>query len=211
MLGTIVEEVLRCRPTDRICVGIDGAAGSGKSTFADEIARLLKCAGRPVVRSTTDSFHNPRAIRYRQGRSSAEGYYRDSHDTDAIRRVLLHPFVEGDAFRVAAFDEPSDSPIDVAEQLCPPAAVLVFDGLFVHRPELLPYWSYSIYLDAAARLQRQLTEAASRIAKEEFAVLLSRYVRGWQVYVDECWPAAQATRVVDNNELTAPRFVAGQR
>ena len=121
VLGTVVQEVLGCCPSGRTCIGVDGAAGSGKSTFADEIAQLLASAGRPAIRPTTDSFHNPRTARYRRGRSSAEGYYRDSHDIEAIRRLLLHPFLHGDAFRVAAFDEPTDSPVDVAPQLPPPS------------------------------------------------------------------------------------------
>lgn len=93
----------------RAVVGIDGAPGAGKSTFADEIAGRLLERGRSVVRSTTDSFHRPRADRYRLGPTSPEGYYRDSFDLDGIRERLLLPFAAG-AHRVlvAAFDEPSD-------------------------------------------------------------------------------------------------------
>jgi ATP-NAD kinase len=57
---------------------------------------------RTVIRSTTDSFHNPRAVRYRRGRTSAEGYYRDSDDIEAIRRVLLHPVIQGGTFAARA-------------------------------------------------------------------------------------------------------------
>ena len=64
----------------RLLVGIDGASGTGKSTLADELTGLLQAAGHVVVRSTIDSFHRPRAERYRRGATSAEGYYRDSHD-----------------------------------------------------------------------------------------------------------------------------------
>jgi uridine kinase len=146
LLRTIAREVLGVRPDKRTCVGIDGQAGAGKSTFADELAQRLEAAGRPVVRSTTDSFHNPRAVRYRRGRTSAEGYYRDSHDLGSIRELLMDPFLAGTAIRVAVFDETSDRPVDVSPQLPPKAAVLVFDGLFIHRPELRRYWDYSIYL-----------------------------------------------------------------
>jgi hypothetical protein len=121
LLGIIAREVLGVRPDERICVGIDGEAGSGKSTFADELARRLEAVGRPVVRSTTDSFHSPRAVRYRRGRTSPEGYYRDSHDLGAIRKLLIDPFLAGTAIRVAAFDEPSDRPVDVWPQLPPKA------------------------------------------------------------------------------------------
>ena len=58
-------------------VGIDGIDGSGKSTFADEVATLLRARGVPVVRSTVDSFHNPRSKRWARGRSSPVGFYLD--------------------------------------------------------------------------------------------------------------------------------------
>lgn len=193
LLDTIAREVLVLRPEARICVGIDGASRSGKSTFADELARRLEAAGRPVVRSTTDSFHNPRIVRYRRGRMSAEGYYRDSHDLEGIRRRLLDPFLAGQPFRIAAFDEPSDSPVDAPRRRAAPAAILMFDGLFIHRPELRGYWDYSIYLDASERERRGLA---------------ARYVDGWRLYTKECGPASLATRVVDNSDLAAPTLRA---
>lgn len=195
LLDALRGEILAVRPGARICVGVDGVAGSGKSTLADEIARRLRDAGRPVVRSTTDSFHNPRAMRYRRGRGSPEGYYRDSHDLAAIRERLLDPFLAGRPFRVAAFDEPSDRPVDVPPEPPAEAAVLVFDGLFLQRPELCDYWSYSVFLDASRRAPPPADERAA-----------ARYVAGWRLYVDECDPERRATRVVDNSELAAPVF-----
>jgi uridine kinase len=196
LLRTIAREVLGVRPDKRTCVGIDGQAGAGKSTFADELAQRLEAAGRPVVRSTTDSFHNPRAVRYRRGRTSAEGYYRDSHDLGSIRELLMDPFLAGTAIRVAVFDETSDRPVDVSPQLPPKAAVLVFDGLFIHRPELRRYWDYSIYLDASTR--------KPPASDPQLGGLAARYVGGWRLYVDECDPASLATRVVDNSDWASP-------
>src|SRR5689334_1726908 len=71
------EAVARREPGRPLLVAVDGRSGSGKSTFADELASLLTAAGISVVRSTTDSFHNDRDTRYRLGTRSPEGYYRD--------------------------------------------------------------------------------------------------------------------------------------
>ena len=59
-------------------VAIDGVDGSGKTTLADELVEPLRRAGRDVIRASVDGFHNPRAIRHRQGRDSADGYYLDA-------------------------------------------------------------------------------------------------------------------------------------
>jgi uridine kinase len=73
--------------------------------------------------------------------------------------------------------------------------VLVFDGLFIHRPELRRYWDYSIYLDASPRTPP---------APEQLGGLAARYVGGWRLYVDECDPASLATIVVDNSDWASP-------
>lgn len=78
-----------------LLVGVDGAAGAGKRTLADELARVLEGERVAVIRSSVDSFHNPRAVRWRRGRGSAEGYYLDSHDLPSLKAVLLDPLATG--------------------------------------------------------------------------------------------------------------------
>src|SRR4051794_36269544 len=89
---SVLEElssITRQHTGERVMIGIDGASGSGKSTLADELASTLTEHGCHVVRASIDSFHHPRAHRHRLGIASPEGYYRDSHDLDALRAVLL--------------------------------------------------------------------------------------------------------------------------
>jgi uridine kinase len=58
-------------------VAVDGPDGSGKTTFAEELAAAVRALGRPVVRVSLDDFHNVRAVRYRLGRDSPQGFWRD--------------------------------------------------------------------------------------------------------------------------------------
>ncbi|WP_246580249.1 hypothetical protein [Deinococcus aestuarii] len=44
-------------------VAIDGVDGAGKTTFADELAGVLRERGRTVIRASVDGFHAPRATR----------------------------------------------------------------------------------------------------------------------------------------------------
>ena len=218
VLDAIVERSLGVagRP---LLVGVDGRSGSGKSTFADELARTFTARGEPaVIRSTTDSFHNPREVRYRRGAKSPEGYYFDSFNVAAIRRELLDPVKSGSGrYRSAVFDEPSDMPVEEEPARVHPAAVLVFDGLFLHRPELLGYWDVSVLLVGDDRALRDTVAWAERETRSSGRHLFfwslwwwshaRRYVEGWSIYESECNPARSATFVVDNNDFVAPYFV----
>ena len=55
-------------------VGVDGVDGAGKTVFAAELADTLRRQGREVVQVSLDDFHHVRAIRYRRGRTSPEGF-----------------------------------------------------------------------------------------------------------------------------------------
>lgn len=63
-----------------IRVGVDGICGVGKTIFATELADRIEERGRPAIYLNSDGFHNVRAVRYRQGRESARGYYEDAYD-----------------------------------------------------------------------------------------------------------------------------------
>ena len=205
---------------DRVVVGIDGRSGAGKSTFADELAGELRERGRIVIRSTTDSFHRPRDERLKRGLNSAEGYLLDSHQVDRIVNELLVPFRLGAGeVLVAAFDEPTDTPLESVTKVAS-HAVLVFDGLFLHRDELAKLWDVSVYLDADERrnaewlqflLDELPTNSTARAAELDRRLDLARWPRyrhGWSTYIDGLAPHRRATIVVDNNDLACPRILA---
>jgi uridine kinase len=187
-LAKRISDLPRDRPQ---LVAIDGASGVGKSTFGDELAAVLAGGSRPVVRASIDSFHNPRAVRYRRGKASPEGYYLDSHDFGALEHELLAPFRNGSAFRRAVFDEPTDSAVDAPAETAPPSAVLVFDGLFLLRPQLRHHWDLAILLTNNPR-----PEPAHDRGR--------RYVDGYALYVADADPVQAADIVVDNDCLEAP-------
>ncbi len=205
----------------RRLIAVDGASGTGKSTFADELGRTLETRGIPVVRASIDSFHRPRSERYRLGADSPIGYYRDSHDLAAVQQNLLQPFIVGTGFYLRAlFDEPSDRRIDEPAEPVPAAAILVFDGLFLLRPELFAYWSLSVFLIAERRreatwnkyLTNGLPERADLRTKEIAARTersrRSRYLDGQALYEREARPVALANFVINNDDLTRPQVIA---
>lgn len=206
--------------TGRVLVAVDGRSGSGKSTFADELAHHLRASDATVIRSTTDSFHQARAQRLRRGETSAQGYYADSHQLDVVIDELLRPFANGSSrVRTAAFDEPTDRPVHEFADGLPADAVLIFDGLFLQRAELKDFWHMSIYLEADHRrdqewltyLTSELPDDPSQRAAELDRRLCQarwpRYREGWQLYIDMDEPRAAADLVVDNNDFASPFVV----
>jgi uridine kinase len=171
----------------RRLVAVDGIDGAGKSTFADSLAPLIE---RPVVRASTDDFHNPRAVRYRRGRESAEDYYLDSFDLAALTSLLLTPFAAGEPFCRRAFDYREDTPVPAEVEDAPDDAILVLDGLFLHRSALRDRWDLSIWLDVPADI------AAERLLLRNRQPPRDRYIRGNELYIAEARPADNASLVL---------------
>ena len=192
-------------------VAVDGVDGVGKTTFADSLGEWLAARGRHVIRSSVDGFHNLRAIRHRLGRSSPEGFYRDSYDYAALRENLLDPLSPGGSgrYRTAVFDHVADRTSAGPMQVAPEDAVLIFDGLFLHRAELNRYWDFTIYLDAPFEITapRGAARGAGFGDPDPFAESNRRYVEGNMIYLRETRPQEQATVLVDHSDLSHPRIV----
>ncbi len=56
LLERVADDVAQIARDRRALVAVDGASGTGKSTFADELARTLKATEMTVVRASIDSF-----------------------------------------------------------------------------------------------------------------------------------------------------------
>src|SRR6266498_4729105 len=76
-------------------VAIDGVDAAGKTTLADELAEVIQTRGRRVISASIDGFLHPRAVRYRLGEASANGYYFDSFNYEAVKVDLLDPLGPG--------------------------------------------------------------------------------------------------------------------
>lgn len=209
VLAAVAQAVARESARGVVRVAIDGVDGAGKTYFADELAEALKALGRSVIRASVDGFHNPRAIRYRKGRSSPEGFFHDSYDYEQLRTALLDPLSPGGSghYRVAVFDHRSDSPVHMPTQMAAPGDVLLLDGIFLHRPELRAYWDYSIFLDV--RFAVSIPRGAQRddSSPDPGAASNQRYVRGQELYLRSSEPKRFATVTINNDDLLAPYIV----
>ncbi len=209
-LASRIAQVGRPHP---VRVAIDGVDAAGKTTLADELVGPLGRLGREVIRASLDRFHNPAAHRYRLGAASPEGFYRDSFDYPALTAALLRPLGPGGTrgYRRAVFDFRSDSPVDAPLEQAAPDAILLFDGVFLLRPELRDFWDLSIFVRAdfrvtVARAEQRDAErlGGSSKARQRYE---RRYVPGQRLYLAEVEPERRASIVIDNNDPRRPVVV----
>ncbi|WP_235537324.1 uridine kinase [Nocardioides sp. Soil805] len=185
-------------------VAVDGVDGSGKTTFAARLAAAIEDAGRTALVVHEDDFLAPRAVRHRRGRDSPLGFFRDSYDLVALARHVLDPLrPDGDGrIRRRVFDHRTDTALDAPQEQVPADAVVIVEGMFLHRDELADRWDWSVFLDVP------FTETARRMAVRDGShpdpdhPSMRRYVEGQRIYLHRCRPRTRATVVLDD---TGPR------
>ncbi len=181
-------------------IAVDGVDGSGKTTFASQLARAINGAGRPAVVVHEDDFLAPRETRYRLGRDSPQGFFRDSYDLPALITHVLDPLRPGGGRRVRRriFDPRTGTSIDAPLEDVPADAIVIVEGLFLHRDELVNRWDWSVFLDVP------FIETARRMARRDGTHLdpehpaMRRYVEGQRIYLAACRPRERATLVIVN-------------
>jgi uridine kinase len=191
----------------RVIVGIDGADGAGKTVFADDLAHELRTMGNEVFRASMDHFHRPRALRYAKGRDSARGFYEDSYDYAAFRRVLLGPFrlAGSTGFQLRFFDLKRDVPFESNWTTGPADAILIVDGVFLLRPELTGIWNFSVWLEVPDDVRRDRMVERDGSHPELDEPRGQRYLGGQELYQREASPRVAASAIIDNTDYDHPR------
>lgn len=205
-LASLIVEI----PLEHPRVAIDGVDGAGKTTLADELVPLINVAGRSVIRASIDGFHKPKAQRYRRGPDSPEGYFLDSFEYEDLKTMLLDPLGPGggDRYRTAVFDFRTDEPVKAPLRTAKPAEILLFDGVFLMRPELEGSWDLTIWVDAPfeVAVERAINRDAPHGAEatEIRGRYDRRYVPGQRIYFERCQPAERADVFLSNVDVMNP-------
>lgn len=214
LLGRLAEAVEAAKVAHPIRVAVDGPPAAGKTTLADELAVVLRSSGRDVIRATIEDFMFPRARRYRRGEYSAESSYLDAHDNAALNRVLLDPLGPGGdrRFQTTVYDRTTDTVLSPPLTTAPPTAVLLFDGVFLLRPELFDRWDLRIFVSTAfaQTVNRAVTREQSPAAVVERR-WRERYLPSQQLYLSTVRPSENADIVVHNDDLQQPAWEIRKR
>jgi uridine kinase len=194
----------------RVRVAVDGLTAAGKSTFADELAATLADQGRVVLRASLDDFKRPWGESHLYDRVSGEGYYRNAFDLEAIHRLLLEPARPNGSGAVAlcSIDPITQTNHRRTITSFPDDGILIVDGVFALRAELVDEWDLKIWLsiDVELSIRRGVDRDAESQGGRQHAELLhrDRYLAAELVYIREAHPAARADVVIDNTDIRTP-------
>ncbi|MGD6831290.1 hypothetical protein ACQCT5_03970 [Sutcliffiella halmapala] len=191
-------------------VGVSGITASGKTTLANEIATALEYTGKKVIRTSIDQFHNPKIIRYRQGKDSAIGYYKDAHDYTSFMEKLLIPLGPSGNLRYqpASFNLEEDEYMSFNEVLATEDSVLIVDGTFLFKQEIINQFDYKIFVETDFELarkrgaKREEKAFGSLIKAEE--IFKKRYHAASKLYLEEHAPQQFSDVVVNNDDIDYP-------
>ncbi len=207
LLQFLAREIVELGEGRRL-IGIDGADGSGKTTFTASLAASIR--DRPVVTIHLDDFLNLQEVRHRRGRASPEGFWLDTYDYAAFQDNVLTPLRRiGDGkYRPAVTDARQNQRLELPLREAPEESLVLVEGMFLHRDELMGRWDYSIFLDVP------FTETARRMSVRDGGnpdpehPSMRRYVGGQRLYFEAAEPWSRATRAVDNTQPDEPRLLS---
>lgn len=201
-------------------VGIDGPDTAGKTTLADDLAVELRLRQerevikRDIIRISLDGFHNPREIRYEEGRLSPDGYYNDSFNYEALRTLVLDSLGPGGSgyYIQKLFDHRSNMPEPTNFKKAEGDEILVMDGIFLLRPELKGRWDYSVFLDIDRKIamERALLRDGKYLGDSNLVRVTynKRYFPAQERYLREADPKNHADLVADNNDPENPQILS---
>lgn len=204
-LNAIAQRALVGSGYGRWMVAVDGVGGSGKTTFARELAAVTR--GWPVIVLHADDFLNPASARHVRGPNSDEGFWLDAYNYPALLDRALLPLRSGaGTYAASVIDHATGEVIEPDLTPAPPDAVIITEGTFLLRDELVDVWDHSIYLDV------DLNEATRRLAQRnrlpQDSPKLARYTGAQRRYFAEARPWLRASTVIDNSTPGAPRQIA---
>ncbi len=216
VIEKLSDRISRIEVGHPVRVAIDGVDGAGKTWLADELVIPLEAIGRVVIRASVDGFHNPKTKRYKRGTNSPEGYYCDSFQYRALLDDLLLPLGPGGSlnYRSSVYDIKVEKRIYTQHQIASRDAILLFDGVFLLRSELINCWDLKIFVDVnfSTSVQRALDRDLPPDAKEsEIETLINRYnqryIPGQRFYFTDACPKEKADIILDNNRLEHPKII----
>jgi len=215
----LVSKVLVARittPDHHIVVGVDGVDGSGKTQFARKLAERLRDLPTPINPHilSIDDFHNPRAVRHRQGRDSSVGYFEDSFDYESLIIQVLEPLKNSAGDRAAivpkAHNLITDLKIQCDSITIESRSLVILEGIFLLRDELINYLDFKIFLDVPFQESVRRMSLRDGSVNDPEDASLRRYIEGQKLYFQRCSPKERADWIVDNSNYDAPTILVSK-
>lgn len=212
LIQKVVSKINKYKENKIIFVAVDGVDTSGKTYFANEMARVK--IDRPIVRLSIDNFHNPRDVRTKKGEFSPIGYYEDSFNYKFLMEEVFEKINSG---ILEVYDKSFDYRVNedttrkCKKIIIPENAIVIFDGVFLLREELNEIWDIRIFLDVSFEIVLERAMKRDLDYFKDADTLLDkynkRYIPGQKIYFQRVNPISKADLVIDNNEYCKPRII----
>lgn len=196
-----------------IRVGIDGATASGKTTFSKNLSKHLLKLDRHIINVSLDNFHNQKIIRYKDGRTSPEGYFNNAYNIDGILSHLLQPIAIAPNYKYKSkiHDLKTDQILDLPWENANQNSILIVEGSFSLRKKLNSFYDFKIFLDVKPQISedRAAVRDAHLFDSPEAARIMTRnrYLEAHKIYLNEESPKKYADIIINNNEPTNPTIL----
>lgn len=213
LISDLANRILSLRINHPVRVGVSGITASGKTTLANELAEELLCRKKKVIRTSIDNFHNPRDIRYRQGKEAAIGYYEDAHDYESFKKRLLIPLgPNGNLhYQTISLDLAKDEYVNPEVKVATKDMILIVDGTFLFKEDLCNLYDFKIFVNTDFELARKRgakrEERAFGSYERAEEMFIKRYHAASKLYLEQHSPQFNADVVIKNNDLNNPDFV----
>ncbi len=170
----------------RIVVGISGYAGAGKSVLARRVVDAVDGA----VRVRGDDFLDP--VRVHRRSSDWDGVERER-----LRAEVLEPFRDGRAVQVRRLDWNTGQRGEPTP--LPRASVLVIDSIGIFRPDLLPWFDLTVWVQTDLEVARERGMNRDRAAGMDHDDLWTRvWTPNDQAFEQVFSPREHAALVLDS-------------
>lgn len=209
--AVLSEKIFSIKKDAPILIAINGKDGSGKTMMANILADFLSSkTSREVIRISIDDFMNSRAIRYTPSESAGRGCYDYTFNFDDFKNNVLTPLQANGswAYRTKIFDHATDSESLSPVKKAPKDAIVIIDGVFLYKQDLVNYWDLKILLATTDEIviERGAQRDAKRLGSYEVArqKYIDRYIASQTIYYSEESPEKRADIIIDNNDIESP-------
>jgi len=196
-----------------ILVWINWIDGSWKTYFTKELSKELEKSWRNIISISVDDFHNPLETRYQKWRNSPEWFYLDSYNYEWLIEHLLLPFSKWKwKYLKKIFDLKHNTPIQENHNTVGKNDILLFEWIFIFRPELIKYWDLKLFInvDFEVSLERNIKREKDLLhigseekIREKYNI---RYMPWQKLYFKDATPKVNADIVIDNNDYNNPKI-----
>jgi len=212
ILQKVAKKILSIKKDSPLLVGVNGVDAAGKTIFAKDLSdQLRQLSQRQIIEASIDGFHNPKSIRYKKGKNSPEGFYLDSFNNKSLQNLLLKPLSSGNLkYKSAIFDWKTSSELTLQTEIAQKSSILIMEGIFLFRPELVDYWDMKIFIDvdfnitAERGIKRDMEYDINNSETEIMNKYKHRYIPGQEMYFKESQPKNIADIIINNNDFEAP-------